>query len=568
MKKAKEILYEFDREPVPQKNLYKAMYFASAYAGEHTAATEFVIGVLFITWGASVYDIFIGLLLGNLLAVLSWTFVCAPIAVRTRLTLYWFIHKIGGTKLAAFYNIFNALAYCTLAGTMITVSASAIRIPFGIAEQIYWFPTDIRFVILVLFVGLLITAIAILGFKKFAQFSSVVAPWMLIMFVAGALMALPVLAKESGIGSINSFASFWTMAKQFIWTGKAALADNQLGFFHVMAFAWICNLGMHLGLSDMAVFRFAKKAHYGLYSWTGMFLGHYVAWICAGILGAGAAIIANTSLNQMDSGAVGYTVLGICGAIAVVLAGLTTAIPTLYKSGLGLQTVTPDWPRWMVTGITGIITSIIACFPFVFAGMFNFIALYGLLLLPIGGIVFAEFWLFPKFGLTRYWVLHKRLTMNWPAFLTWLIMIIFVMYMWTTKLLHPFFQFIPIWILSIVLYIILSKKAGAKISGVKDEDVFQKPVYIESEPGSVRNTRWFSNYSSMEILTGTVSMLALLACLILPLIVLMSNPQNYDRMFVIMREWIILPTVIYFLAGSYWRIKRENKKVSVSYPDN
>jgi len=38
----------------------------------------------------------IGLLLGNLMAVLSWTLVCAPIAARTRLTLYWYLRRIAG----------------------------------------------------------------------------------------------------------------------------------------------------------------------------------------------------------------------------------------------------------------------------------------------------------------------------------------------------------------------------------------------------------------------------------------------------------------------------------------
>jgi cytosine permease len=82
-------LYEFEREPVSQDKLQPGRHFAGVFAGEHVAGTEFVIGALFVTWGASAFDIFVGLLLGNLMAVLTWTFVCAPIAVQTRLTLYW-----------------------------------------------------------------------------------------------------------------------------------------------------------------------------------------------------------------------------------------------------------------------------------------------------------------------------------------------------------------------------------------------------------------------------------------------------------------------------------------------
>ena len=82
------------------------------------------------------------------------------------------------------------------------------------------------------------------------------------------------------------------------------------------AFAWICNLAMHMGLSDMAIFRYAKRASYGLFSACGMLLGHYVAWIAAGVMGAGAAVALNTPLTELDSGAVAYRALGIAGAIA------------------------------------------------------------------------------------------------------------------------------------------------------------------------------------------------------------------------------------------------------------
>ena len=74
-------LYEFERAPVTEDKLEPGSYFAGLFSGEHVAATEFVIGALLVSFGASATDIVLGLLLGNLLAVLSWTFVCAPIAV-------------------------------------------------------------------------------------------------------------------------------------------------------------------------------------------------------------------------------------------------------------------------------------------------------------------------------------------------------------------------------------------------------------------------------------------------------------------------------------------------------
>lgn len=130
-----DALYEFDREPVTDDRLLGPGYFAGSLAGEHVAATEFVIGVMFVNWGASVRDMFLGLAIGNALAVLTWTLLCAPIAVQTRLTLYWYLRSIGGPWLTVVYNVLNAVLFCILAGCMITVSASAVRIPFGIAPR-------------------------------------------------------------------------------------------------------------------------------------------------------------------------------------------------------------------------------------------------------------------------------------------------------------------------------------------------------------------------------------------------------------------------------------------------
>lgn len=104
------------------------------------AGTEFVIGALFVTWGVGAQDILFGLLLGNLFAVLSWALVCAPIAVETRLTLYWYLRKITGPAVTTIYNVLNAIMFCVLSGTMITVSASAVRIAFDIPPQMKWYP--------------------------------------------------------------------------------------------------------------------------------------------------------------------------------------------------------------------------------------------------------------------------------------------------------------------------------------------------------------------------------------------------------------------------------------------
>ena len=89
---------EFEREPIPESKLKKLKSFIGMYAGEHTAGTEFVIGPLFVAHGASASSIIGGLFIGNLLAVLSWGLLTAPIATRERLTLYYHLEKIQGIR--------------------------------------------------------------------------------------------------------------------------------------------------------------------------------------------------------------------------------------------------------------------------------------------------------------------------------------------------------------------------------------------------------------------------------------------------------------------------------------
>src|SRR5512136_2271392 len=119
---------EYEREPVPEGALLGLKNYVGQYAGEHVAGTELMIGPLFLASGVSAFDMIFGLLVGNLLAVLSWTFLTAPIATRVRLTLYCQLEKICGRRLVTAYNLANGTMFTVLAGAMITVSATAIGV--------------------------------------------------------------------------------------------------------------------------------------------------------------------------------------------------------------------------------------------------------------------------------------------------------------------------------------------------------------------------------------------------------------------------------------------------------
>ena len=432
-------LYEYDREPVSLDKLKPGRYFAGLFAGEHVAATEFVIGAFFVLHGVELRDLVFGLLLGNLLAVLSWTFVCAPIATDTRLTLYWYLRRIAGPGLTAVYNIANAVLYCVLAGAMIAVSATALGLAFDIATPALTdiYPNSVGWVLMTFSIGAVITVFAILGFEKLSRFAGYLAPWIFLAFVAGAAALLPKLG-------VSDLGSFLDVASTKIWNGVPSEGQEKFGFWHITFFAWFANLAMHMGLSDMALFRYARHWSYGLYSAIGMYMGHMLAWICSGIMVAAVS-------REMNPGLMAYEAIGIAGAVAVLVAGWTTANPTLYRAGLALQTVTPNWPRWKVTLAARVLTTVFSCFPAVFLKLLDYVAVYGLILMPVGAVVFAEHWLVPKLGGTRYDAERRGLFIDWRVAFVWIGTLTVCYFM----PLHLYYRWLPGYGIAIAAYLAL-----------------------------------------------------------------------------------------------------------------
>ncbi len=641
-------LYEFERDPVTPDRLHGGRYFAAFFAGEHVAATEFVIGAMFVQWGAAAADVVYGLLLGNLLAVLSWTFICAPIAVQTRLTLYWYARRILGPGLTAVYNLVNAVLYCCLAAAMIGVSASALimalgRIPglpaIGHPRMSDVWPGGPGWVAVVIAVGAVVVTLAILGFRRLSQFAAVCAPWMLVMFLAGAIASLPALGEVRTLGQVVSAASarIWTgrpceepirevaarlpnlrlpervpqslrdeLAARTVGGGPIVLSDDavltteradarwriidgarefviklqapadggpaglvlcrvlpKLGFWHIAFFAWFANLAMHVGLSDMAVLRYAPHAGYGLYSAFGMFLGHFVAWLCAGVMAA--ALGQGLNIGQMADRA-----LGTAGLVAVLLAGWTTANPTIYRAGLALQAITPDWPRWKITLAAGAITTAVACFPAIFMRLLDFVAIYGLVLMPVGAVIFTDHRLFDRLGLPRGRAGARGETVNVPALLTWAAVLglcfpfeMFGGFRCPMDLagIPLFFRWLPGWFLACGLYAALAWICwGRSADGaVEDRGVGQPPAtagvgaVVPLKAVEVDVAAWMA---------GVVALLALVMCLVLPLRVFLAGevPEVYASNLRTCKGQLLVATVIYFVAASWWFGRRERAR--------
>ncbi len=442
-------LYEFDREPVTPDSLHGPARFAGLFAGEHVAATEFVIGAFFVIHGVSATELIWALLLGNLLAVASWTFICAPIATSTRLTLYWYLREIAGPVPTAVYNVASAVMLCVIAGAMVSVAATAVGLGLGVPSPQLddVFPTSLGWVLITLTIGMVMTIIAILGFKRLSQFAELCSPWIFVAFLAGAVAMLPRLGVHSDL------SNFWEIAQTRIWTGVPNEGQEKFTFWHVVFFAWFCNAALHFGLNDMAIFRYARHWSYGLFSAFGMYPGHTLAWICSGIMVAAVQ-------RQMNPGLMAYEAMGLAGLLAVLITGWTTANPYFYRSGLALQCVTPNWPRWKITLLAGVITSVVSCFPIIFLRLLDYVAAYGTVLVPMGAFVAAELVLFPRLGIERHGAGKGAPSLNREAALMWPLAVVLTFWLAIWGPLHIFGAPLVAYLIALVGYTALRKLRG------------------------------------------------------------------------------------------------------------
>ncbi len=556
---------EMDDEqlPVPKHRLHGPKHFLGLYGAEHVAATEFVIGAAFVAMGAGIMDILIGLLIGNTLAALSFWLITAPIAVKTRLSLYTYIEQNLGDMTSRLYNGANVLIFVAISAAMITVSATAVRALFEIPPQIYPYPTNLYFAIIAASMSVIAVTVAYYGFNVVAEFATICTPWLMVMFTAGGMVLIPVLNETlTGYTTLTSFSDFVNLAGATVFTGINADGEPGIGLVEVIGFAWAANTFAHFGLIDMVLLRYAKKSIYGLCTATGMMFGHYVAWISAALMGAATASIMKLSIAVVSPGDVAYYALGATGFVIVIIAGWTTANPNLYRAGLAAQAVFPKVARQKVTLVVGAVVVVGSCFPFIYRQILPILAYAGLVLVPIGGIVFAEQQIFPRLGYKSNWHRLKGLKDNKPALMTWAICLVFGFGLNAIGLIYFVYLFLPTWVLSIVCYTLLAKAAGADKSYPEAEQREQEfDRKVKEYHAKLAATESHVHVKDKSALTMGIKVVWIIVGLAVPFVlawrVLFNSPDLYAyyvnrEMFYSVTIWC---TLIYFVFA-YWDLQR------------
>jgi purine-cytosine permease-like protein len=352
--------------------------------------------------------------------------------------------------------------FCFLAGAMVTVSATAVGVWFkfpmpGLSDL---YPNSIGWVVAVLVVGGLISVVAAYGYNFVSRFANIAAPWMILVFVAFGIIGLRQM-------EVTSLGDFWSLAQTTIWKGGDPLPGQvKFTFWHILFFAWFCNMAMHIGMSDLTVFRYAKKSWYTVASAAGMYVGHFMAWLSASILYA-LQLHQNPANTDVLPGPMADGACGLAGLLCVIVAGWTTANPTIYRAGLAFQALSPKSSRYRVTLITGGIATLAGMFPAVAMKLLVFVALFGMILMPMGAVIFTDFWLLRKFGLRSYYAEAAGIRFNWAAGLTWFVTLGTCTWLVLQGGVQIFFVSLPGWFIAAFLYIGLSKLLQQPLPAVK-----------------------------------------------------------------------------------------------------
>ncbi len=169
----------------------------------------------------------------------------------------------------------------------------------------------------------------------------------------------------------------------------------------------------------------------------------------------------NKSQVVANPGLLAWQALGWTGILCVVIAGWTTANPTIYRAGSAFQGMFPNSSRVAMTLLAGLVATIAGAFPNLSAQLLGFVGTYGTVLGPMGAVIFVDYYLMRKFGLTDDYAAKSGTRFNLAVLLAWVLPVAVGLYLIFNpdpeKRVFAAYLVIPCWIACGILYLVLSK---------------------------------------------------------------------------------------------------------------
>ena len=89
--------------------------------------------------------------------------------------------------------------------------------------------------------------------------------------------------------------------------------------------------------------------------------------------------------------------------------------------------------------------------------LLDFVALWGMILMPMGAVIFMDFWVLPRLGLRSNFAEAAGLHLNWAAGLAWILTVAACSWLVLSGRAQIFFVSLPGWFLTSLLYVVLSR---------------------------------------------------------------------------------------------------------------
>ncbi len=206
------------------------------------------------------------------------------------------------------------------------------------------------------------------------------------------------------------------------------------------------------------------------------------------------------------------------------------------------------------------VTVAIACFPFVFTKLLPLLTYAGLLVVPVGAIVFAEHMIFPRIGFTRYWAHYQSLTHSTPAVASWGLGLVFGFGLNVLDVMSFYYLFIPTWFFTIAVYTALAAKYGAKQAYPEQEaqvDAFNARVEAHQQQEAALENEHVEDVTAVSKLLRLTSLASLLVSIALAIktFSLSDTVAAYELNRDLFFNVGFACTVIYFVTA-YWAMRR------------
>ncbi len=110
-----------------------------------------------------------------------------------------------------------------------------------------------------------------------------------------------------------------------------------------------------------------------------------------------------------------------------------------------------------MTLVAGAVATIAGAFPNLSAQLLGFVGTYGTVLGPMGAVIFVDFYLMKKFGLTDEYAEHSGVKINVAVLVAWLLPVAVGLYLIFWQGVFAAFAVIPAWFACGIIYLLLSK---------------------------------------------------------------------------------------------------------------